>query len=145
MIFVLTSRIDFLFFIQITLISQQTLQKVTTGHVINLISNDLKRMADVPVNLLNCMASLVEIPIAVSLMVYLVGWQSLIGVLLILMATPYILTISYHCAKIRRQVGELSDQRISLMDELMSGIRVLKTHAWEDSYRDKVKVLRRWV
>ena len=143
MILLLTSEL--IFFLQITLISQQTLQKVTTGHVIDLISNDLNRIAEVPRNLAVCMASLVEIPIVVCLMAYLIGWQSLMGVLLILMAIPYILIISYICAKIRRQVAEVSDQRISLMDELVSGIRVLKTHAWEDNYREKVKVLRRWV
>ena len=111
--------------------------------MIDLISNDLKRIAKVPRELVACMASLVEIPIAVSLMVYLIGWQSLMGVLLILLAVPHIFITSSVCAKIRRQVAEVSDQRILLMDELVSGIRVLKTHAWEDSYREKVQVLRR--
>ncbi|KAL9954934.1 hypothetical protein ACROYT_G042523 [Oculina patagonica] len=139
----LRSALQGLVYLKITLISQQTLQEVTTGHVIDLISNDLKRIAQVPRDLLSCMASLVEIPVAVSLMVYLIGWQSLMGVLLILAATPYIFTISSLCGKIRRQIAEVSDQRILLMDELVSGIRVLKTHAWEESYREKVKVLRR--
>ena len=111
--------------------------------MIDLISNDLKRIEQVPVDLLYCMTSVVEIPVVVSLMVYIIGWQALMGVLLILATTPYIFSISSFCAKIRRRVAHVSDQRILVMDELVSGIRVLKTHAWEESYREKVKVLRR--
>ncbi|XP_078362204.1 ATP-binding cassette sub-family C member 4-like [Oculina patagonica] len=139
----LRSALQGLIFQKITLMGQQTLQEVTTGHVIDLISNDLKRIEQAPIDLLYCMTSLAEIPIAASLMVYLIGWQSILGVLLILATMPYILTISSLCAKIRGQVAEVSDQRISLMDELVSGIRVLKTHAWEENYREKVKELRR--
>ncbi|KAL9954927.1 hypothetical protein ACROYT_G042515 [Oculina patagonica] len=139
----LRSALQGLIYLKITLLSQQTLQEVTTGHVIDLISNDLKRIAKVPRDLLLCMASLVQIPIAVFFMVYLIGWQSLMGVLFILATTPFIYTIASLCGKIRRQIAEVSDQRISLMDELVSGIRVLKTHAWENPYREKVKVLRR--
>ena len=113
--------------------------------MIDLISNDLTRIAQVPVNLLNCMGSLVEIPVAVFLMVYLIGWQSLMGVLFIFATTPYIYAVLSVCGKIRKQIAEVSDQRILLMEELVSGIRVLKTHAWEDSYKEKVKVLRRLV
>ena len=111
--------------------------------MIDLISNDLKRIELAPRDLVSCMASLMEIPVAVTLMVYLIGWQSFMGVLLILAAMPYIFIISSVCGKIRRQIAEVSDQRISLMNELLSGIRVLKTHAWEDNYREKVKALRR--
>ena len=76
-------------------------------------------------------------------MVYLTGWQSLMGMLFIFATTPYIYVVSSVCAKIRREIAQVSDQRILFMDELVSGIRVLKTHAWEDSYREKVKVVRR--
>ena len=89
------------------------------------------------------MSSLVEIPVAVFLMVYLIGWQSLMGVLFILVTTPYIYAVLSVCAKIRKQIAEVSDQRILLMDELVSGIRVLKMHGWEKAYREKVKGLRR--
>ena len=111
--------------------------------MIDLISNDLQRIEDVPLSLIYFMALLVETPLIVCLMGYLIGWQSLIGVLFLLAATPYILTVASFCAKIRRQIAELSDRRISLMDELVAGIRLIKAHAWEDIYREKVKELRR--
>ena len=36
-----------------------------------------------------------------------------------------------------------SDQRISLMTQVLSGIRTIKAHAWEDEYREMIKCTRR--
>lgn len=130
-------------FLQVLLISQQALQEATTGHVIDLLSNDLQRIEQFPMELFKCLTSVIDVPVALCLMVYMVGWQALIGVLLLLASAPYIIAIASLCAKIRRQIAEVSDRRVLLMDELMSGIRVLKAHGWEDSYRERVKEFRR--
>lgn len=111
--------------------------------MIDLISNDLQRIESVPLKLTYIMALLVDIPLIVCLMVYMIGWQALTGVLFLLTATAFMLTVSSFCGKIRRQIAELSDRRIALMDEVVTGIRLIKTHAWEDIYREKVKELRR--
>ena len=111
--------------------------------MIDLISNDLQRIEQLPLELLKSLTSLIELPVILYLMVYLAGWQALMGVVLLLATTPYIFTIASLCAKIRRQIAEDSDRRILLMDELVSGIRVLKMHGWEGSYRERVKTLRR--
>ena len=51
--------------------------------------------------------------------------------------------ISSFCARLREETAEVTDRRISLMNELVSGIRAIKTHAWEDNYREKVQEVRR--
>ena len=51
--------------------------------------------------------------------------------------------ISSVCARLRQETAEVADRRISLMNELVTGIRVLKTHAWEENYREKVEEIRR--
>ena len=37
----------------------------------------------------------------------------------------------------------VSDERISLMNQVVSGIRAVKMHAWEDEYGRKIKNVRR--
>ena len=76
-------------------------------------------------------------------MLYMIGWQALMGMLFLLVTIPFVLILSHFSAEFRQQTAEVSDRRISLMDELVSGIRALKAHAWEDNYREKVKGIRR--
>jgi len=56
---------------------------------------------------------------------------------------PCVTKISSVCARLREETAEVTDRRISLMNELVTGIRALKTHAWEENYREKVEEVRR--
>ena len=108
-----------------------------------MISNDVKRVEQVPKYIFLSTTMVVEVPVVVSLMLYLIGWQALMGMLFLLVTIPYMLILSHFSAELRQQTADVSDRRISLMDELVYGIRALKAHAWEDMYREKVKVIRR--
>ena len=65
------------------------------------------------------------------------------GMIFMLATVPYVGFLSSICAQLYAKTAQVSDRRISLMDELVSGIRTLKTGAWEGSYRDKIKQIRR--
>ena len=66
------------------------------------------------------------------------------GVVFYLLLIPCVMIISAVCARLREKTAEVTDRRISLLNELVAGIRVLKAHAWEETYRDKVRDVRRW-
>jgi len=87
---------------------------------------------------------LVLVVIAV-LLVYLIGWQSLMGVFFLILLLPYLVGFSYLNAVQRLRAAAVSDRRISLMNQLVCGIRAIKTRAWEDEYRNKIKHTRRLV
>lgn len=65
------------------------------------------------------------------------------GVVFFVLLIPCVTIISAVCAHLREKTAEVSDRRISLLNELVTGIRALKTHAWEENYRDKVRNVRR--
>jgi len=77
------------------------------------------------------------------LLVYLIGWQSIMGVSFLCFLVPYFVGFSYLNAVQRVRTAAMSDRRISLMNEVVSGIRAIKTRAWEDVYRKKIKDARR--
>ena len=77
------------------------------------------------------------------LLVYLIGWQSLMGVFFMCLLVPYFAGLSYLSAALRLRTASLSDRRISLMNQVVSGIRAIKTRAWEDEYRKKIQHTRR--
>ena len=88
-------------------------------------------------------ASLPITVIATILLLYLIGWQALMGILFLCFLEPYYAFMSSVSAVLRLRTAAESDQRISLMTEVVSGIRAIKTHGWEDEYREKIENTRR--
>ena len=119
--------------------------KFSTGHVIDLVSNDVQRLEVELVKwfLFGTLAFL-DIPVATFLLVYFIGWQALMGVIFLCFLPPYFAGLSHAGATLRLRTAAVSDRRISLMNQVISGIRTIKTHAWEDKYREKIKSTRRY-
>ena len=129
---------------QILLISQQRLRDRTTGNIIDLISNDVQRIETAPLRIvIGFFLAVPEFVAVVCLLWYFIGWQTLMGVLFLVALIPCMMMISSICARLRDESAEVTDRRISLMNELVSGIRALKAHAWEEYYREKVQEVRR--
>jgi len=115
----------------------------TTGHVIDLVSNDVQRMEEAPMYIAHVVPLTTEVTVSTCLVVYLIGWQAAMGVLFLLFLTPYLVLLSSAGAKLRLLTADMSDQRISTINEAVAGIRAIKTHAWENEYRDEIKITRR--
>ena len=134
----------FLSVFQTSLLSKQTLSEFTTGQVIDLVSNDVQRMELAPMFIYHTVITFFEIPVVTCLVLYLIGWQALMGVLLLSLLIPYLAQLSSFNAELRERTAVVSDQRISFMNEAVSGIRAIKTQAWENEYQDRIKHTRRW-
>ena len=119
--------------------------KFTTGRVIDLVSNDVQRLEDHTV--LWGISALLDffllVPIIVVLLVYSIGWQALMGVTYLFLLVPYFTGLSYVFAVLRLKTAASSDKRISLLNQVISGIRAIKTQALEDKFREKIKSVRR--
>ena len=116
------------------------------GHVIDLVSNDVQRLEeDTLTFFFNMAAAILELLVGTWLLVYLIGWQALMAVIFLCFLLPYFSGLSCVGAALRLRTAALSDRRISLMNQVVSGIRAIKTQAWEDEYREKIKNTRRYV
>ena len=112
--------------------------------MIDLISNDVQRMEEDAVMWLYLFIPSCFVLLAIAvLLVYLIGWQSLMGFSFLCFLVPYFAGFSYVSAALCLRTAALSDRRISLMNQVVSGIRAIKTRAWEDEYRAKIKHTRR--
>ncbi|PFX22992.1 Multidrug resistance-associated protein 4 [Stylophora pistillata] len=126
------------------LLSKQTLLEFTAGRLFDLISNDVKRMEEETVKFFFLTPFAVLSYAGTIFLIYsLIGWQATTGVFFLCILIPYFAVLSYASAKLRLRTATVSDQRISLMNQVVSGIRAVKTHAWEDEYRRKTKDIRR--
>ena len=121
----------------------QTLKEFQQGHVIDLLSNDIQRLELAPRWFFELLFLIYGVPIVFYLFLNLFHWTALAGVLFLMLLVPYLILVSFLAGKLRRQTAVVSDQRIAGMNELVSGIRAVKTHAWENNYRDRIKEIRR--
>ena len=128
---------------QVTLVGHRTLQEFEEGHVIDLLSNDLQRIELAPRWFFDMILVIFFTPVVLYLFLNLFHWEALVGILFLLSLVPYFFFVSSVVGKLRRQTAEVSDKRIALMNELVSGIRTVKTQAWEQNYTEKVKGTRR--
>ena len=114
----------------------------TTGRVIDLVSNDVQRMEDTKWPF-RFVTSAIDAIVVAALLWYLIGWQALLGVVFLIFLVPYYALLSFAAGALRLRTATVSDRRISLMNEILSGIRAIKTHAWENEYRKKMNETRR--
>ena len=121
------------------MLNKTELLKFTTGRVIDLVSNDVQRLEDhaVMMGFSAFLDFFLLLPIIVVLLVYFIGWQALMGVTCLVLLIPYFAGLSYVFAVLRLRTTAFSDSRISLLNQVISGIHAIKTHALEDEFREK--------
>ena len=139
-----STSLSFIFVFQTLVLSKHALSKFSTGHVIDLVSNDVQRLEEDAVTFFSYGAfAFIQLVAVMVFLLFFVGWQALMGVIFLCFLVPYFGGLSYIGAALRLRTAAVSDRRISMMNEVVSGIRAIKTHAWEDEYRENLKNTRR--
>ena len=124
--------------------SQSRLAKITCGHVVNLVTNDIQRLDLATQNLFASIRSPFDLVILGILLWVLIGWQAVTGLSFALMLIPYEAEMTGWVAKLRMRAARITDRRLAVMNEIISGIRAVKMYAWEWPYRDVVRQIRRF-
>ena len=126
------------------LLSKDSLLRFSTGHVSDLVSNDVQRLeADTVKLFLNIPFCILQLVMVSSLLLHFIGWQSTMGITLLCILLPCFGGLSYAGAALRLRTAAVSDLRISLISQVISGIRAIKSYAWEEEYQQKIRNVRR--
>ena len=72
--------------------------------------------------------------VSLILMYCVFGWPILPGVLIILCACPCFYTITKLSERHIKAQTRFKDTRLNLINEVISGIKIIKMYAWEDSF-----------
>ena len=86
-----------------------------------------------------------EIFIVFCLLGNLVGWQTFGGVVFSIILIVYQTTLGNVFKILQDKAAKLTDRRLQMIRDVISGIRVLKMNAWEWCFRDLVSGVRRYV
>jgi ATP-binding cassette subfamily C (CFTR/MRP) protein 4 len=153
-------------------LSQVTLGKVSTGHVINLASNDVQRFDLAFLFLHFLWISPLHLAVFTYLVYREVGWPAFLAMAFVILQVPLQIFLArlfgrlrcacvYLCMHVcvcarcslislslppsppRFKSALVTDKRVRIMNEVITGIRVIKMYAWEHAFRHVVTKLRK--
>ena len=134
---------SFLFISQVLRLSRADISNVTSGFVINLIASDLQRFDKTVMHAVLIIQASLELCSISFFMYYLFGWRPLTGVLFLMTVALYYFIMGRVCAMLRSKISKVADQRVNMMNSIISGIRTVKMYAWEWPFLERVQRIRR--
>ncbi|KAF1791747.1 P-loop containing nucleoside triphosphate hydrolase [Phytophthora cactorum] len=106
------------------MLSAAARQQRTSGEITNLMSIDAQRLQDTTPYL------------------HAIGVATFAGVAVILLVIPLMAVISKVMRKLQQRLMKVKDERIKICVEVLSGIKVVKLKAWENSFGQRVMKFR---
>ena len=85
----------------------------------------------------------IQITVAIVMLYNTLGVSVFSGLGVLLLLIPFNSILSYYARTYQTIQMKLKDERINLMNEVLSGIKVLKLYAWEPSYEQKIADIRK--
>ncbi|XP_064568791.1 ATP-binding cassette sub-family C member 4 isoform X3 [Zonotrichia leucophrys gambelii] len=117
--------------------------KTTTGQIVNLLSNDVNKFDQVTIFLHFLWAGPLQ-AIAVTVLLWMeIGPSCLAGMAVLIILLPVQTCIGRLFSSLRSKTAALTDVRIRTMNEVISGMKIIKMYAWEKSFAELVNGLRR--
>ncbi|KAI7803545.1 putative multidrug resistance-associated protein 1-like [Triplophysa rosa] len=110
----------------------------TVGEIVNLVSADTQKLMDFVVYFNAAWVAPIEIALCLFFLWQRLGPSALAGIATVILIFP----LNGFIAKMRSKLQEVQmkymDGRIKLMNEILSGIKILKFYAWENAFRERV-------
>ncbi|KAF9107851.1 Multidrug resistance-associated protein 1 [Mortierella sp. GBA35] len=117
-------------------------QKSTAGEINNHMSVDAERWPDAITFLPMLVSIPYEIAIAIWMLYRQISWSVFVGLGTIAVLLPIQGIIAKFFMKAKSQKLEAMDQRIRLMNEVVTGVKIVKLYGWEDSFMERIRVYR---
>ncbi|KAK7893416.1 hypothetical protein WMY93_022568 [Mugilogobius chulae] len=124
-------------------LSSAAMGKTTTGQIVNLLSNDVMRFDEVTIFLHFLWVAPLQAAAVVGLLWAEIGPSCLVGMVVLMFLMPTQTMFGRLFSKFRSETAILTDSRIRTMNEVVSGMRIIKMYAWEKPFAALVSDIRR--
>ncbi|XP_062499702.1 multidrug resistance-associated protein 1-like [Corticium candelabrum] len=114
----------------------------TTGEIVNLMAVDAQRFMDLMMYFHMIWSSPLQIILAVFFLWQTMGPSVLAGVGVMILLIPVNAVMAFITRKLQVKQMRLKDKRIKIINEVLSGIKVIKLYAWERSFLESVSNVR---
>ncbi|RKO99542.1 hypothetical protein CXG81DRAFT_530, partial [Caulochytrium protostelioides] len=112
------------------------------GKIVNLMSVDATRVGAVCGLYLTPITQFLQIVLGVVSLISLMGWPALAGISVMLVLMMFGAPFAKAMSSAFEAQSQSTDERVNAMNEMLSGIRIIKFFAWEDQFTSKLLKLR---
>jgi ABC-type multidrug transport system fused ATPase/permease subunit len=116
---------------------------MNTGDMVNHLSSDTDAIGETAFYLPEFMMGLVDTIAVMSLLTFYLGWGAFVALLTLIVLSPLTVLVANRYRRLDHRVMEARDERVTLMSQILQGIRVVKFQAWEPSVHDEVAQVRK--
>ncbi|XP_015596918.1 multidrug resistance-associated protein 4 isoform X2 [Cephus cinctus] len=124
-------------------LSKTALGETAPGKIVNLVANDVNRFDLVSIFIHHMWSA----PLSALIIAYFLyteaGYAGLMGIAAVFVVVPIQSYTGKLSSKFRLQTAIKTDERVRLMDEIISGVQVIKMYAWEKPFCAMVELARK--
>ncbi|XP_076312445.1 ATP-binding cassette sub-family C member 4-like isoform X2 [Tachypleus tridentatus] len=124
-------------------LSQASLRKTTIGQMVNLLSNDVNRFDQFVIYLPYLVVGPLHTVVVIAVLWQYLGPACLAGLSVILLYIPFQGIMKRLFSNIRLKTAVITDERIRLMNEIVSGMRMIKMCTWEKLFANLIETSRK--
>ncbi|MGZ3658555.1 MAG: ATP-binding cassette domain-containing protein [Bdellovibrionota bacterium] len=139
---VFTNAINRLVYKHSLFLTQKARGLTQVGDVVNHIGSDSDILSDISMILCDLLIALITITGSCALLFWYLGTTAFLSLGLLLLMIPLTRVIARSFSRIDKELMHFRDERVTLMSQVLSGIRVVKYFAWERSVKKEVGVVR---
>ncbi|XP_050401602.2 ATP-binding cassette sub-family C member 4 isoform X1 [Patella vulgata] len=124
-------------------LSSQTFHLTNSGKIVNLLSTDLEKFNFAFETTHYLWLCPIELVVVMSLLYYYIGYPCLFTLVVIAILLPLQILCGRWFGNLRTKIGKWSDKRINKMNEVLSGMKVIKLYCWEKPFHKVITSLRK--
>lgn len=122
--------------------SNSARKESTVGEIVNLMSVDAQRFMDVTAYINMIWSAPLQIILALYFLWKILGPSVLSGLAVMIILIPVNALLAGKVRNLQIKQMKNKDERVKLMNEVLSGIKVLKLYAWEPSFEEQILKIR---
>ncbi|KAI8334843.1 P-loop containing nucleoside triphosphate hydrolase protein [Choanephora cucurbitarum] len=113
------------------------------GQAVNLMSTDAALIAHIFSQWIMFVIAPIQLIAGIYLLYSLLGWSCFVGLCVNIVMMPINSLVTVRFSVAQERLMKVRDERVSLMNELLQGIRQIKFFAWESFWTDRINVSRK--
>lgn len=112
------------------------------GDLVNHLTTDVETIADIPLFVCEMLINILTVIAVVGLLIWRLGPAGLVAIAVLALLLPVTRVVARRVIRLDDAIMKKRDERVSLMSQVLSGIRIIKYFAWEPRFRAEIEGIR---
>ncbi|KAK2805805.1 hypothetical protein FQN50_006081 [Emmonsiellopsis sp. PD_5] len=114
----------------------------SNGRIVTLMGVDVDRIDKASGMLHMIWTSPIQLIVALIVLIINIGYSALAGYALLVLSMPFLMWSMRSLIQRRKKINKVTDERVSLTQEILLAVRFVKFFGWESSFLGRLKEIR---